>query len=196
VRLAAFTVVAAAAGLAGCASSSTGSPAAEPAASAAITSAHRSVPPSPWCSADQLSTSIGHTAAAGGQQSGYLVFTNVSRTACHVSGWPTLVAVRPNGSFRKATHVASDALGGPRRRAAPDVVLQPGARADAVFAVSDNPRASSECPTPYRYLLVEAPRISRQVRLSAWSAYADAYLASCYAPEVTPLLPSHDLYAG
>ena len=148
------------------------------------------------CEASRLKIAVGHTGTGGGQQWGYLKFENGGIATCSLRGWPFVRATRADGTAHTAVRVRSDAVLGPPLDAPPQVVLAPGQHADAVLLVGDNSRLGNSCPAPYRALLVSAPGSTRKVRLSAWIGYADSHLASCYTPEVGPILPSRDLYQG
>jgi len=77
---------------------------------------------SPMCTADQLTPSLGGSDAGAGNLYRYLVVTNHSATACHLTGYPGLSVLDANGRQigRPATREPSSYQ---------PVVLQPGASA-------------------------------------------------------------------
>jgi Protein of unknown function (DUF4232) len=145
------------------------------------------------CTTPQLRIRLSRSLVAAGNVGGYIAFTNRSAATCRLTGWPTLVAVRPGGST-VARRVRSTMFGpSSRLRGVPVVRLRPGATAKAAFAGSDTGPGRTRCPSPYRRLRVTPPGSSRSVVLSAWLPALDAYLPSCSRIEVTMVVPASAL---
>jgi Domain of unknown function (DUF4232) len=137
------------------------------------------------CRTGQLAISLVHTGAVMGEEGGLLRFTNVSRSLCQVSGWPTVVAVESNGKRISSLHAAGGTMlfgwNGLRGHTLPNIRLRNGASAYAILASGDNPVGTNpppSCPTARR-LLVTAPHATGKARLSAWLPNDATYLPVC-----------------
>jgi hypothetical protein len=145
----------------------------------------------------QLEIRIVRSTFAAGNVGGYVGFTNRTRHACRLSGWPTLLAITRGGTSRPARHVRTTMFGPYRTHGVPLIILRPGERADAVFAGSDAPGpGETSCPPPYRHFRMALPASSRSVLLSAWLPALDAFMPSCAGITVTMVVPSSALYHG
>jgi hypothetical protein len=140
------------------------------------------------CPASQLSVTLAHTGAVGGQAGGYLKFTDEGRTSCRMTGWPAVVALTAAGRATSAQHAKSTMFGAWRYAAPlPVVVLRPGDSAYAVVAASDEPAGrSTHCPEPYVRLRVGPPGRPGRATISAWLPGARSYLPSCPAIDGSP----------
>lgn len=153
----------------------------------------------PTCRASQLAISLVRTGAVMGQEGGLLRFTNVSKSVCRVSGWPTVIAVRPDGTRIASQH----AVGGTmlfgwswwRGRPLPHIRLRHGASGYAILAAGDTPsspnpgtKIPASCPKARR-LIVTVPRTSTTTTLSAWLPGDLTYQPLCGHPQVSPILP-------
>ena len=149
------------------------------------------------CTTSQLAIHPFHLGAALGTVGGYIGFRNTSWAPCSLTGWPTLVAIAPNGQTAKVLHSWSTMFGPNLRvKRAPTVILHHGERADAVFTAGDVPGPSGSCPSPYRVLRVTPPNTTRSVQVSAWITGLDAYLPRCTGIYLSMVVPSADLYHG
>jgi Protein of unknown function (DUF4232) len=152
----------------------------------------------PRCRADQLAISfVFRSAAVMGEEGGLLRFTNTGRVVCRVSGWPSVVAVRVDGSRVEARRIlhapmlfATYWLHGPQ---VPSVSLRHGASGYAILGGFDNPVARAprwRCPSARR-LLVSSPGSHRLVSLSGllWAAAGNrVYVPLCGGkPFVSPI---------
>jgi hypothetical protein len=137
-------------------------PAAGPGASAVPTTGSTATPTptnsgsTPMCTADQLTPSLGGSDAGAGNLYRYLVVTNHSATACHLTGYPGLslldanggqigspatrepssyqpVVLQPGGSASDTIHTANQ-MGGCLPESAKLRIYPPGSRASLVFA--------------------------------------------------------------
>jgi hypothetical protein len=151
------------------------------------------------CHTSQLSIRTFHSFAGLDHSGAYIAFTNQSRTACELTGWPKLMAITaarqasaavdwPAASFE----VTATGIG------VPVVKLSPGKRADAEFKASDGPIRLGEkrCPPSYRWLRVTPPGNSNSVVRSAWVRYLGANLPACSRIALSPVLPASDLMGG
>jgi len=167
--------------------------------SLAAAGAGRGAPTERICITQQLHVWVTRTGAAAGTVGGYLAFTNRSRTACSLRGWPTLTALRP-GASSSAIHVHNTMFGpyvggtGPYVHGVPVVHLRHGQTAVAAFTAGDNPGpGQASCPPSYRRLQVTPPGNSASVLLRAWIAYLGHDLPSCTRIEVSTLVPASDM---
>jgi hypothetical protein len=75
-------------------------------------------------------------------------------------------------------------------------MLHPGARAEAVFTVGDDPGPGQTTCLQYRSLHVTAPGGTRSATLSAWFASLGWWLPACSRVWVSMVVPAADLYKG
>lgn len=157
-------------------------------------------PETPRCLTSQLHVWMTRSGAAAGTVGGYLAFTNRSWSACALSGWPTLTALRP-GASTTAIHVRETMFGpyvfvggiGHYVRGVPTVRLRHGQTAVAAFTAGDHGPTSAPCPPPYTRLRVAPPGNATSVLIPAWIAYYGQNLPSCTAIEVSMVVPASDL---
>ncbi len=149
------------------------------------------------CHTSQLRIRTFHSFAGLGHSGAYIAFTNQSRTACDLRGWPKLMTVTAAGHASAADdwpassfEVTHTGIG------IPVVKLAPGKRADAEFKASDNNRTGTRCPPSYRWLRVTPPDNTRSVVLTAWVRYLDAYLPSCAGVALSTVLPASNFMGG
>jgi hypothetical protein len=148
------------------------------------------------CSAAQLLISLPRRFAGLGHLNGDLRFTNTSEASCRLAGWPTVVAVEPNGKEVRAARIQhlSDAWAlNWGSRAERPVVLTRGRSADVEIDGGDAPLGNeTSCPTA-RLLRVTAPGGHRPVTLSAvwWKngPRQPVYYALCAGIAVTSFFP-------
>ncbi|HUA27434.1 MAG TPA: DUF4232 domain-containing protein [Streptosporangiaceae bacterium] len=193
----ALLVAAAIAPLAACGTSAPPGSAAPsgPSAPASPSPAATSVPAASvsTCRTPGLRVTLTHSGAAGGIVGGYIGFTNTSAAPCRLSGWPTMIAATATGSTATAKHLVTTMFG-PSITAPPQVTLDPGGVAEAVFTASENagPCGSGSLPT-YRTIRVAPPGDARSVTISAWLAAVDTYLPACGGFSVSPVVRSSAL---
>ncbi len=151
------------------------------------------------CTTPQLHVWVTHTGAGLGTVGGYLAFTNRGPTACRLSGWPTLTALRP-GASTTAVHVHATMFGpyvggtGPFVRGVPVLRLRHGQTAVAAFTAGDNlGPGETTCPPPYRQLRVTPPGNATSAVIPAWIAYYAHSLPSCTRIEVSMVVPASDM---
>lgn len=144
---------------------------------------------------DQLAIHARHVGAALGTAGGYLSFRNTSASACRLSGWPAVVGITATGKAIPAVRRRTTMFG-PNVKSVPVIVLQPGRRAEAVFAVGDNPGPGQRICDVYRSLHVTAPGTTRIAIVSTWFASLDAWLSACTPISVTMVVPGADLRGG
>lgn len=156
--------------------------------------------PAASCRSSQLRISLVHTGAVTGEEGGLLRFTNLSRTPCMLTGWPTVVAVEPSGTRITSHHAVTGTMlfgwvGSPGHPL-PKIRLRQRSSAYAILADGDNPAGGSParpCPTARR-LRVSPPRDRTTTSLSAWLPNDVTWLPLClnayHRPElaVSPLL--------
>lgn len=127
----------------------------------AISPSSRVAASAPRCSLSQLrliSDRGGWHAnyAASGQFSETLTFTNVSRSACQLSGWPRVQAV-DNGALQP-TPMTLVRQSGPSSKASSPVRLAPGKTASFdIYGGDWNPIQNKACPQTITGLLVSPP---------------------------------------
>jgi Protein of unknown function (DUF4232) len=154
----------------------------------------------PVCRANALAISFVHKGAVMGEEGGLLRFTNMGRSTCTISGWPTVVAVTRAGSRVRAVRIlhapmlfATFWLHGPR---VPTLALLRGGSGYSILGGYDNPvgrPAGWRCPVAHR-LIVIAPGTQHGVGISGllWTnhAYPPTYLPLCGGkPFVSPIRP-------
>lgn len=148
------------------------------------------------CAAGQVEISLIHSFALAGTQGGYLKFTNISGVRCRFSGWPTVEAMRGDGSREFAIR-SSSVMGAPDNLGHPVVDTSPGESAYAVVSGSGNPGPSATaCPQPFKSLGVTVPNGAPAATISAWLPYANSYFPSCTVPEVSVLFSAGLLPTG
>jgi hypothetical protein len=155
---------------------------------------------SPSCRAAQLAISYVRKGAVMGEEGGLLRFTNKGR-ACSISGWPSVLAVRGDGSTVAARRIdrapmlfATYWVHGPR---VPTLTLGHAASGYAILGGFDNPigRPPRWRCVVARRLLVSPPLSRKRTSLSGllWTnhAYPPTYLPLCDGgrPFVSPVLP-------
>ena len=150
------------------------------------------------CTTSELTVSLVRGLFGLGNAGAYIGFTNRGSTPCRITGWPTLVALGSTGEEVPARHVRSTYLGPDSARGVPVVTLRPGARADAVFAGTDNPDNTRppNCGSTIRRLRVTPPGDSAAVLVSAWIPTLREYLPGCQTLSVTMVVPASSLWRG
>jgi len=181
-------LVAAACGLAMTACGSQSSPGAASSAPAATPPGSPTPASIDACVTSQLKISIIDTGALAGQAGGYLKFTNVSHTLCHMSSWPVVTGLTATGTATRLRSLQSTMFGAWHYTTPPPVVaLRPGDSAYAIVAADDHPAGgSTHCPAPYVRLRVSPPGDSGSVTISARLPGADSYLPSCTSASGSP----------
>jgi len=126
------------------------------------------------CRVGSLAISLVRTGAVMGEEGGLLRFTNGTRTACRISGWPVVTAVEAGGRTISSTHATGGMMlfgwNGLAGRALPRLKLAPGGSAYAILASGDTPIGKNpppSCPTARR-LIVTAPESRGTANLSGW----------------------------
>jgi hypothetical protein len=152
------------------------------------------------CRAGQLRIAYVRKGAVMGEEGGLLRFTNIGRGVCSISGWPTVVAVRGDGSRFPALRIdhapmlfATYWQHGPR---VPTVMLHHGASGYAILGGFDNPIQRPprwRCPVARR-LLVSPPGSRHDVVLSGFlwqNGGQPLYLPLCDGgrPFASPIRP-------
>ena len=105
-----------------------------------------------------------------GEEGGLLRFRNLSRTSCHIAGWPRVTAVEAGGRTISSTHAGETMLfgwNGLAGRRLPMLRLAHSASAYAILASGDTPLGRNpppSCPTARR-LVVTAPKTRGAVSL-------------------------------
>lgn len=121
--------------------------------------------------------------------------TGPGRAPCHLTGWPALVTVTAAGTSVTAVPRLTTMFGPYLLTASPVVTITPGAMAEAVFTVSDNPGpGATTCPPPDHLLRVTPPGNTQPAVISAWLPYLGGYLPACTPVWISPVVPSSDLY--
>lgn len=147
------------------------------------------------CGTAQLSISFPLAFAAMNHQGGYIRFTDTSRTRCLLRGWPTVVAVKPDGKTLVAErNTVADMwvpLIWPHAQKVPRVVLQHGQSGIAEIQDDDIPTGNQTAPCPTaRWLRVAPPGNQRSLTLSARLRREATYFPLCYTPGISPVVPS------
>jgi Domain of unknown function (DUF4232) len=140
------------------------------------------------CTSAELTITLTHTGALGGQAGGYLSFTNDGTTTCQLTGWPTVVAQTAAGSATTLKHAHSTMFGAWQEPSPLSVVtLQPGGSAYAVVVSDDHPAGTStNCPASYVRLRVSPPGSSASRVVSAYLPGAEIYLPACTTASGSP----------
>jgi hypothetical protein len=140
------------------------------------------------CAASQLTVTVTHTGALGGQAGGYLKFTDSGSGSCRMTGWPVVTAVTAAGQSTPLRHAKSTMFGAWQYATPlPVLTLHPGGSAYAVIAADDQPAGTaSACPAPFVRLRVSPPGSTAGVTVSAWLPGAASYLPSCPAIDGNP----------
>lgn len=107
----------------------------------------------PACRAQQLSMRLGRNGPATGTVGAYLIFRNIARTACRVSGWPHVIGIGSSTSPTRAVR-GGQLIGMPPIRRVPTVRLAgsetatvlPTARTSGRWPRS-SPTLEPTCPT-------------------------------------------------
>ncbi len=160
-----------------------------------------STPPghaTPVCRTSELKIAIVRGGVAAGTVGGYLGFTNAGRAACHLIGWPTVVAIAATGETSTATQVPTTMFG-PVSPAVLNVTIRPGQRADAVFTGHDIPAGTTDhCPPSWRRLKVTPPGNEQSAVIPAWlpAPALGTYLPACSRIVISQVVPRSALYRG
>ncbi|HUZ41251.1 MAG TPA: DUF4232 domain-containing protein [Acidimicrobiales bacterium] len=131
----------------------------------------RAAASAPRCSLSQLSLISDHGGwhanyAAGGQFTETLTFTNVSRSACQLSGWPRVQAVG-NGALQATPMTMVYQSGPPSSKASGPVHLAPGKTASFdIYGGDWNPVQNKACPQTTSGLLVSPPGDSARLAVA------------------------------
>jgi Protein of unknown function (DUF4232) len=137
------------------------------------------------CARAQLTVRVARWLLGTTHTGGYIVFTNRSRTACRLTGWPRLVGVTATGVKTLAAHVRSTWFG-PYVAVVPVLTLRRGQTAIAAFSGSDRPPAGERtCSRAFRRLRVTPPGTAASVTLPAWFPPLGRYLPGCGRIEVS-----------
>jgi hypothetical protein len=157
-----------------------------------LNTASPSTADTPVCQGSHLKIRMIYGGPAAGTVGGVISFTNEGSTACHMTGWPALIAFSPAGRATAERTLA--VFAGPMLTSPPVVMIRPGARAVAVLAGHDEPGPGiTKCPPAYRRLRVTPPGSTGATVISAWIPYYDAYLPACNPIQVSPLIPASAL---
>jgi len=145
-----------------------------------------SAQPVPRCAAARLAVSLAHGADAEGGW--YPVdFTNISRGACTLTGYPDVAAYDTSGTGYRQVGVPADEDGTGRARG---VLLRPGATAHADVGVRTAAPGVACRPVTVTGLRVLPPGVSRpwylRARLTACSATGPAALPGLRVRPVEP----------
>lgn len=164
---------------------------------APLSAADRSVVPrTPICTTSELKIGVVRSYAGLSHAGAYISFTNRASTPCHLTGWPTLIALTSAGKRTSARHVRSIMFGSQANiKGVPVVTLRHNSVAYAPFGGTDNPynAENRKCPSTIRRLRITPPGNSSSVLRSAWIRYLNSYLPACQTLEVTMILPASDL---
>ena len=151
------------------------SPAASPSASAPSpavpTRAVSSLPPdepAAYCRLTELRVSAGQGDAGLGHEGGAIVFTNVGRRVCELTGYPGVAAVDASGrQVAQARRTLRGYLGGVGGNQPPVVSLRPGQPAAAFVEGTDVPEGNATSCPKYASFLVTPPNETHSVHLPA-----------------------------
>lgn len=152
----------------------------------------------PTCSLAQLRIAVGHSFAADTVAGANIRFTNRSRRACWLHGWPRLVfATARHGRVVRAIDAPDWQFADVQHIGDPVVLLQPAQRADAIFEGADGPLSGvGTCGPGFRTIRVTPPGDSRHSTVSAWIAWLGDFMPPCSQIRVSPILPSSAVYKG
>jgi hypothetical protein len=114
----------------------------------------------PTCQSAQLRLSTGFYGEAGGEYTQTLSFSNVSRPACQLSGWPSLQAVNASGR-RQQTKTVRVRQSSPPQPAWSTVILRPGGSASFdVYGEDWDAPSDRACPKTSAVAVVPPHAIS------------------------------------
>lgn len=151
----------------------------------------------PKCTIAHLTITVGHSFAADQVAGANIRFTNRSRGACWLRGWPTLIFTNGQGRSTKAKDAPDRAFADVKHIGDTVLLLRPSQRADAVFSGADGPISGrGTCGPGFRTISVTPPGGSQHATVSAWIAWLGAYMPPCSQIRVSPILPSSAVYKG
>lgn len=150
------------------------------------TSAAGSAPP---CTNAQIAVSDISGGAGLGHVDQLLVFTNISHTACTLTGYPGVAGLSSIGQDEvQAARTLGGYMGGllPGDIALPVVSLAPGESASAIVESTDNPIGSQSC-LHFQALLVTPPNLTDQTRVGIADAGMQGF-PDCSGLQVHPVV--------
>jgi len=126
-----------------------------------------------------------------------LVFTNVSKTACNVSGYPVVVALDAQGHNVAPAEPVSDGLLAlpPGITAPPTVTVKPGQSVSATVEGGDNPVGLATSCTDYPSFLVTPPDQSQAAKVTLMVIDTTRHVApfpGCLPIGVSPIVDGID----
>ena len=153
------------------------------------------------CATSDLRITLTRSFAAMTNAGGYIVFTNRSRRACSLRGWPKVEAVTSTGSSRRVSPIQTISghagTGAVNEERVATVTLSPGGRGDAVVSGTDNPGyGATRCRSYVRFFRVAPPGETRKITISAWIAWLGGYVPGCKPLQVSMIVPASSLYRG
>lgn len=144
------------------------------------------------CHLGQLRIAAGPSGAASGAAKQTILFTNVGRTTCSMTGYPGVAALNARGDqIAQAQRQLNGMLGGVYLGTTPPMVtLQPGQVASAEIEGVDHPLGSAtSCPI-YPAFLVTPPDETHSVTITAGVAGGDSPgFFGCVRISVNPVVP-------
>ena len=143
----------------------------------------------PLCQASHLSVSIGRNGPAAGTVGLFLIFRNVSTSACEVSGWPKIIGI---GSTEVPTPAVDERqpFGRPTVAGNSTILLSDSITATAVLTGQDNPGPTGRCAAPFTRLRVSAPDAAPIADLSAFVPGLAANMPNCAGLFISPFVPT------
>jgi len=122
-----------------------------------------------------------------------LVFTNVSETACNVSGYPVVVALDAQGHRVATAELGPESLSAPTPgiTALPTVTVKPGQSVSATVQGGDNPVGTATSCTDYPSFLVTPPDQSQAVTVTLMVIDTTRHVApfpGCWPIVVSPVV--------
>jgi hypothetical protein len=147
--------------------------------------------PSPPCTNSQVNVTDTGGGGAAGHEDQILLFTNVSSTACTLTGYPGVTGLDAGGVPQVQAHrTVGGYMGGlaAGTTTLPQVSISPARSASAVVEGTDNPLGTRPCPY-YSSLLVTPPNLTKQTRLQVFGlGTRPPGLPGCTFIEVHPVV--------
>jgi len=163
-----------------------------------VTVPSTSVPPTtaylpPPCQTKLLQISAVGSGAAAGNVGKTILFTNLNKIACSLSGYPGVAALDLQGNqVAQAMRQLSGMVGGLHNNATtvPVVTLAPGQVASAEVEGTDNPVGTATSCTYYPLFLVTPPGETQSVTVSVSLAGSNiSGFPGCSPISVNPVVP-------
>jgi hypothetical protein len=145
------------------------------------------------CENGQIAVTVHDAGAAAGSIGQVIGFTNVSKVACTLTGYPGVAGLDARGrQVIQAQRQLMGMLGGLANGATtpPTVTVRPGQSASAMVEGTDNPVGTATTCTYYPSLLVTPPNLTRSTKVTETiSGSSVPGFPGCSGIRVDPVVP-------